>query len=99
MQSQPAPSLTYDALGRLVNAVPNASTNDVVREVITEIPLAQPGSMTSSGLMNPTVLNAPHLFVPTVSISNPPVPLLPAVSQAAPGTMIATGRPFLTPSG
>jgi hypothetical protein len=98
MQSQPAPSYTYDATGHLVTTIPNGASSDVVRAVTVPtvaLPVAQ--SFTSSGLFHPTVLNASHLFTPAISVTNPPVRVLPAASQAAPGTIIATKRPFLAP--
>ena len=111
MQSQPTPSYTYDALGRIVMAAPSGASNDVMmttNAVAVTHPVAvavTPGSSVSqeltfgtNGLLHSTVLNAPHLFTPTISITNPPIPLIPAVAQAAPGTMIATAKPFLSPA-
>ncbi len=96
MQSTPTPSYTYDALGRIVMAAPSGGSNDVL-VASTTVAATPPVTLSTNGLLHSTVLNAPHLFTPTVSITNPPFRLLPEVSQASPGTLIATSRPFLAP--
>ncbi len=99
MQSPPAPSYTYDALGRIVMAAPSGGSNDVLAATaaIAVLPNAASVTVNTNGLLHETVLNAPQLFTPAVSITNPPIRLVPAVSQASPGTMIANSRPFLAP--
>ncbi len=99
MQSQPTPNFTYDALGRLVMVTPSGGSNDVAALVdSTTVEVQNPAqAITATGLVRPTVLNAPHLYTPAVSIDNPPMALITSESQASPGTIISTARPFLRP--
>lgn len=73
MQSVSHPVYTYDATGKLTNYVPSGSTNDVVAEhVLLDPRIEGPRSLVAGGLQ-PTVLNSPHLFVPPMSVTSPPI--------------------------
>jgi len=77
MQSVNHPIYTYDAKGRLTNYTPSGASNDVVSShVLLDPRIPGPRSLMSGGLI-PEVkkpkLNSPHLFVPPLSLTSPPV--------------------------
>lgn len=89
LRSTPSTPTTPTTYSTNINAR-NVNANLAVRE-------REAIAITATGLVRPTVLNAQHLFTPAVSINNPPTTLIPSGSQASPGTIIATSRPFLRP--
>ena len=77
MQSVTHPTYVYDAKGRLANYTPSGGSNDVISQhVLLDPRIPGPRSLQAGGLVpeiRPRVLNAPHLFVPPLSLTSPPV--------------------------
>jgi hypothetical protein len=115
MQSVNHPIYTYDAKGRLTNYTPSGASNDVVSQHLLLDPrIPGPRSLVSGGLVaeiKKPVLNSPHLFVPPLSLTSPPVvrpktlastlgyPAFQNLAEEQDVYSITTAAPLLSPPG